>query len=333
MMKDMMRKLVVTVIGLCMVVSGFAQDPTFMNHNISPFSLNPALIGNSNAYRFGLNYRKQWPDLDNTFSTVRVSYDQNIYKRMCSFGGYYVYDTQGQNDLTTHEFALGYGHTMRLAEQWGTEYFIRLGLTGSFFMKQYGNYTFSDQYDPVTGTAPGNTSEDFESSTSFLDFGFGAAFVISNMLTVGASVMHIGEPFSGIVEEQDEVLHRRYTVHASYVRDLESSNGLWGRTELSDKSLFVNANFQYQEPFYKTAYISGGVMISPIIGGVAYKRAIDGGNNAVSFILGGTYKGLQAYGVYDLNTASKGNGSYSYEFTFVYIYQRHERYPCPVVYW
>lgn len=335
MMRVMMRKLAATVIGLFMVLSGFAQDYTFTNHNIVPFSLNPALIGNSNGMRVGLNYRRQWPALDNGFSTVRISYDQNIYKRMCSFGAYFIRDNKGQSDIVTNEFGLGYGHTMRLAEDWGTEYFLRLGLTGSVFYNEFGpDHVFGDQYWDVSGRGDGQTAEEFaNNSTTFLDFGFGAAFVVSNMLTVGASVMHIGQPFSGIVEEQDEKLYRRYTAHASYVRDLESSNGLWGRTELSDKSLFVNANVQYQEPFYKTAYMSAGVMIAPIIGGVGYKRAFDGGINTLSFILGGTYRGLQAYGVYDLYASSKGNGSYSYEFSFVYIYQKQERYPCPVVYW
>lgn len=336
MMNEMMKKLVVTVLGLFMVLSSFAQDYTFTNHNIVPFSLNPALIGNANAIRCGLNYRRQWPTLDNHFNTLRVSYDQNFYKRMCSFAAYYIYDNKGQSDMITNEFGLGYGHTMRLAEDLGTEYFLRFGLTASVFYNKIGsNHTFGDQYWDVTGQGDGQTSEDGVegASATFVDFGFGAAFVISNMLTVGASVSHIGQPYSGIVNDQDEVLYRKYAVHAAYVRDLESANGLWGRTELSDKSLFVNANFQYQEPFYKTAYLGAGVMISPIIGGLAYKRAIDGGINTVSFMLGGTYKGLQAYYVYDLYTSHKGNGSWSHELSFIYIYQRHERYPCPVVYW
>ena len=51
-------------------------------------------------------------------------------------------------------------------------------------------------------------------------------------------------------------------------------------------------------------------------------------------MIGGSYKGLQAYYTYDLFTSRKTNGSWSHEFSIVYaMAPKHYRYSCPVVYW
>lgn len=63
-----------------------AQDYSLSNHNVVPFSLNPSSVGAANTLRLGVNYRMQWPMLSNSYHTVRVSYDQNVYKQMCSVG-------------------------------------------------------------------------------------------------------------------------------------------------------------------------------------------------------------------------------------------------------
>ncbi|MFA6779345.1 MAG: type IX secretion system membrane protein PorP/SprF, partial [Paludibacteraceae bacterium] len=91
------------------------------------------------------------------------------------------------------------------------------------------------------------------------------------------------------------------------------------------------AAYQKQHNF-ELAYLGAGVMLSPIIGGVSIKSDMEA-VNTISFLLGGTYKGLQAYYVYDLFTSSKKNGSWSHEISIIYIIQKHEKYPCPVVYW
>ena len=54
----MRKTFLVILIGLGSLLSSvWAQDYSFSNHNMVPFSLNPALAGAANAVRFGLNYR------------------------------------------------------------------------------------------------------------------------------------------------------------------------------------------------------------------------------------------------------------------------------------
>ena len=87
-MKKFLSCTIILILLFCVKVNG--QDYTFSNHNIVPFSLNPALAGNANAIRIATNYRQQWMNLGNRYHTARVSYDQNFYKQMCSLGFAYT---------------------------------------------------------------------------------------------------------------------------------------------------------------------------------------------------------------------------------------------------
>lgn len=249
---------------------------------------------------------------------------------MCSVGVAYAYDNMANGVYSTNEVSLVYGHTLRLKEF----YFIRLGLQASMFINQLGwdKVKYGDQYDQNTRKPTLETLEQFDSdSRTCFDFSFGASFVIQNLLTVGGAVYHIAEPNNGFVELDDNILKRKFVGHINFIQDLQYQNGLFGRKDLSQNYMFVNGAYQQQSDF-KMANVGVGVAWDPLILGVSDKNDLDG-INVLAFMLGGHFKGLQVYYVYDLFTSSKKNGSWSHEINFIYIYQKHERYPCPVVYW
>ncbi len=321
---------------LCLFIMGLwmccavAQDFTLVNHNLTPFCLNPALAGNANAIRVGLNYRQQWMALGNNYHTFRVSYDQNFYKQMCAVGFAYSYDNMASSVYSVNEMSLVYAHTMKLQD----EMFLRLGLQATMFINQFGwdRIKYGDQYDRNSRTPDLETLEKFDNdSRTFFDVSAGAAFVIQNRLTVGASVYHIAEPSNGFVELEENILRRKFVGHLSFFQDLQNTNGLWGRADLSDNYFFTNASYQNQAD-YQQLNVGMGVAWSPLVLGVADKNNLDG-INIIAFMLGGHFKGLQVYYVYDLFTSSKKNGSWSHEINFIYIYNKKEKYPCPVTYW
>ncbi len=326
-----------------MAASAAAQaDYTFTNNNVIPFSLNPALVGNANAMRFGLNYRMQWPTLDNHYTTTRISYDQNFYKQMASVGVSFTRDNEA-NVFKKNEIAAAYSHNIRLED----EYFIRLGVQMAFNLNYYdGDLVFDDSYagegkDPI----PTN-DEATQSHSNYVDFSFGAAFVMENKLTVGGSIYHIGQPNNGFDDKEATRLGRRYVFHANYIQDLESRSGLWGRRDVSGTYLFGSANYQQQscdvdgndsKRTYRLASLNVGCMTNPVIFGVADKYDFTsslGNLNVLSFMVGANYKGLQGYYIFDLYTSKKDNGSWSHEFALVYVIPpKHYRYSCPIVYW
>ena len=169
-----MRRLLVILVCLTAVVSASAQDYTFSNHNIVPFSLNPAQVGAANTIRIGANYRMQWPTLVNNYHTFRLSYDMNVYKQMCSVGAFYSYD-QMSDVYKVNEAGVAYAHTIKCADN----HFIRLGLQGSVFFNfvDYSALTFGDQYNASGAITPATIENFGNNSRTFFDFAVGASYV------------------------------------------------------------------------------------------------------------------------------------------------------------
>jgi type IX secretion system PorP/SprF family membrane protein len=304
-----------------------AQDYSLSNHNVVPFSLNPSSVGAANTLRLGVNYRMQWPMLSNNYHTVRVSYDQNVYKQMCSVGAAYSYD-QMSNVFGVHEFDVVYAHTIKCADK----HFIRLGLQGSVISNQLNlnNVTFGDQYDEATGNILSSTVEGFENQNkTFFDFSVGASYVFEHKLMLGFSVYHIAEPDNGFQPNMQR-LSRKFVGQATFIQDLKLDHGLKSYG-FSENYFFANASYQQQADF-KQFHIGAGICYQPVILGVSYKTDIDEVHTA-SFTIGGYYKGFQLYYVFDLFTSDKKNGSWSNELSLIYTMPAKKKCECPVTYW
>ncbi len=322
----MMRRVAAILACVLAWVFALAQDYTFSNHNIVPFSLNPAQVGAANTIRIGANYRMQWPTLVNNYHTFRLSYDMNVYKQMCSVGAFYSYD-QMSDVYKVNEAGVAYAHTIKCADN----HFVRLGLQGSVFFNfvDLNSLTFGDQYSG-TGAITPKSVENFESgSRTFFDFAVGASYVFQNHLTVGFAVYHVAQPDNGFVRGT-QVLHRKYVGHVNFIQDLKLSHGLRSKG-FSDNYFFANLTYQQQADF-KQAYIGAGVCFQPIILGVSFKTDVQE-VHTVSFMLGGYYKGFQLYYIFDLFTSHKKNGSWSNEISFIYTLPHKKKDLCPVVYW
>lgn len=309
--------------------SVFAQDYTFSNHNVVPFSLNPALAGNANNVRFGLNYRQQWPSLGNKYHTIRASYDQNFFKRKCCLGVSYSMDNQAAGIYVTHDFAGTYAHCFQLSDG----YYLRLGVQCSFLLNKfdYEGLSFEDQYDYGTNSIKGGSTENFDNvgKTKCADFNAGVDFNIENKLNVGVAMFHTSEPDNGFINKEENVLHRKFVFHANYVKDLVTGKGL--HSGLGDTYLFINGTFQKQD-IWKQAELGAGLFFAPFIAGVTAKSDLSE-ITTMSLMIGTSVKTFQLYYIYDLFISDKRNGSWSHEISMMYVFRTKEKYPCPVVYW
>ena len=323
-----MKRIAIWIVSLLVGATTLcAQDYSLNNHNVVPFSLNPSSVGAANTMRLGINYRMQWPMLSNNYHTVRVSYDQNVYKQMCSVGASYSYD-QHSAVYGVHEFDALYAHTFRLADK----HFIRLGLQATCFLNQLNvnGLTFGDQYDPATGNQLPSSAEGWENqSKSLFDFSVGVSYVFEHKLMLGFAVYHLAEPDNGFVPNT-QYLPRKYVGQIGFVQDLKLNHGLKSQG-FSDNYFFANTSYQQQANF-KQAYIGAGICYQPVIIGVSYKTDIDQ-VHTVSFTAGAYYKGFQLYYVFDLFTSDRQNGSWSNEISLIYTMPTKKKDLCPVVYW
>lgn len=72
---------IITLILLTVPEKIKGQDPVFSQYYASPLQINPAFTGLTNGPRFGVNYRNQWPLIDQVFKTYvtyNLFYDQFI---------------------------------------------------------------------------------------------------------------------------------------------------------------------------------------------------------------------------------------------------------------
>ena len=53
-----------------------AQDPIYSQYYAAPLQLNPAFAGNTYSPHISINYRNQWPSLNNAYVTYSVAYSQ-----------------------------------------------------------------------------------------------------------------------------------------------------------------------------------------------------------------------------------------------------------------
>ena len=349
----MKRLLALISMTACAALS-LAQDYTFSNHNIVPFSLNPASAGTAYAVRFAANYRMQWPMLDNSYHTLRVSYDQNVYKHMSSIGIAYTYDNMANGVFQTNEVDAVYSHTIRLTRD--LKHFLRLGVQASLFSNRvnYDKLTFGDQYYAANGTLLPSTVESFETDNrTFFDFSVGISYVYEGKLNVGFSVYHVSRPDNGFVEGS-QFLERRYVGQVNFSQDLELDRGLMSYSG-SDNYFFANAVYQHQDSFNQ-AMLGAGVCFQPMIFGLTWKTNLtkvyetatsedeeDGGSadtgsyftavNIPSLMVGAYYKGLQVYYIFDFNMATQKNGSWSNELSLIYTLPNKKKDLCPVTYW
>lgn len=220
-----MRNTVLLLVLLCSLLSAKAQDPNFSQFFASPLTLNPALTGKfEGVIRGAMNYRNQWPSINNAYTTYTASIDAGILKSSIpefdqfGVGVLGFSDKSGNGVLQNNAFALSTSYHKSLDENGYSQ--LGLGFQGAFVTKNLDitKVKFFDQLraDGFTGL----TQEIFSQPSlnlSYFDLNVGVLYNGStdgsNNYYVGASMYHITRPkesFNG----GTYVLDPRLTVQA-----------------------------------------------------------------------------------------------------------------------
>lgn len=242
-----MRKLIPLIIIVLLSQNIAAQDPHFSQFFASPLTLNPALTGKFNGTaRVAVNYRNQWPTINNAFRTNTISGDFGILgNRIPEFDQFGVgvmgmYDINGDGILKSSYVSGSVAYHKGIDENGYHQ--IGVGFSGSYAQRRLdiNKLDFADELTSIGFT--GVTSEVFN-NTGFVNIGYAdinAGFVYSgatsdyNNFYIGASMYHINRPkvsFQGATY----LLNPRYTIHGG------------GYFPIADATtLFVSANYQRQ---------------------------------------------------------------------------------------
>jgi len=201
-----MRKILCSIVILAFALESHAQDPNFSQFFASPLTLNPALTGKfDGVYRVAINYRNQWPTINNAFTTATASFDAGILKnRIPDFDQFGIgvmgfTDKSGNGVLQHNYFSVSTAYHKALDENGYNQ--LGLGFQGTFVSKQLDvkSLNFEDMLrsDGFTGL----TSESFQAnqlSVSYFDMNIGLFYNTTtngvNNFYFGSSVYHVTRP-------------------------------------------------------------------------------------------------------------------------------------------
>jgi type IX secretion system PorP/SprF family membrane protein len=221
-----MRKFFFTCLILTATLFGKAQDPNFSQFFVSPLTLNPALTGKIDGnYRLALNFRNQWPSINNAFRTYTASFDAGILKSRIpdydQFGvGIIGLTDKSGNGVLQHNY-VGISTAYHKALDESGFHQIGLGFQGIYVNKRLNTdaLKFEDMLraDGFTGL----TTEDFSSyhlNLSYFDlnagFFYNGTTDGSNNFYLGGSMYHLNRHEETFTDTGHYFMASRLTLQA-----------------------------------------------------------------------------------------------------------------------
>jgi type IX secretion system PorP/SprF family membrane protein len=210
------RRRIRVILAMAMAIlihgAGKAQDAEFSQFYANPLYLNPALAGSETQYRAVVNYRNQWPGLDNGFVTYNASYDQYISKIHGGLGVLFNVDNAGEGILTTTQASLIYAYSLKASPR----LFFNMSLQATFYQRSlnWGRLRFGDQIDLLHGMdLPTDEIPPDNSSVMVPDFAAGVVFGWKSFLHGGVAIHHLTEPNLSFYSQYENRLPLKITGH------------------------------------------------------------------------------------------------------------------------
>lgn len=214
MRKTLLRFAFIYVLTLILINSAaYAQDPGFSQFYANPLYLNPAFAGTAKCPRVIMNYRNQWPGIDNSFITTSASYDQHFDAISGGIGLLVLNDRTGEGVLNTTNVNLLYSYQLEVNRRFS----IKFGVQGTYFNRSVNtdNLRFGDMIDPRRGFVYQTNEPIISESTSYFDASAGI-LGFSEKFYFGLAVHHLAEPEESFLGRPSP-LPRKYTAHAGAV--------------------------------------------------------------------------------------------------------------------
>ena len=223
---------------LLSTASSYTQDIQFSQFYQVPTYQNPAFAGSAHTTRATVHQRIQWPSLDAKFVTSFISFDGYKKKHKSGFGGYILYDQQGESSISSTQIAGQYAYELHLSRK----YALRMGLQIGWTIQSldYSLLTFPSQFDDngIVNSAP-----IFDNNlVSFLDASSGVVFYAPEFW-IGLSVHHMNTPNLAFLDDVSN-LPMKFSLTGGYkilIRDYPK-----GLAVSDDKEISITPTFQYK---------------------------------------------------------------------------------------
>lgn len=196
-------------IGLNLTV--FAQDAYFSQFFMNPVFMNSAYAGTMKVPRAGVQYRNQWPGLNNAYTTYFASFDTYFPAITSGVGLVLFNDIQGSGIYTETSFKFIYSKEIKLNREWTM--FASLSAGAQINSLNFSRLIFFDGLDPIFGQhQPTAEKVPDNNNRIFPDFGTGI-LVFNSKFFFGLSADHLHKPDQSIYSDFSQKLPRKFTGH------------------------------------------------------------------------------------------------------------------------
>lgn len=234
----------------CLLIPGIAwgQDVQYSQYYANPIYLNPALVGSAGVTRLGVNFRNQWPALDQTFIAY-TAYADHYEARLNSGFGLIL---QGVNESFTetswNEVGLAYSYRLQLS----VNSFIQAGMQSSFIARDagFGRVILGSQLDLDRGSIDYSGSG-FAGESQVRDVDAHVGLMYYGKKTwFGASMAHLLQPNVSYIVDGTSRLPRKLSLHGGYLFNLAPGNinDYFNNTD-QERSFSIGFNYKQQGQF------------------------------------------------------------------------------------
>lgn len=236
----------------------YSQDPFFSNFSLNLIYLNPSYVSSVTDPELTVSYRNQWPGLSGAFVNYGASVSLPLKRFQSGFGFYFMNDLQGGGIVTSTSVNSIYAYKIKI----NSNVNLNAGLQASYFFENLNpeNLVFESDLRNESGT---NYSEGVFDvlKNNFWDFSLGFMAEVNKFVYIGISVQHLTQPGRYFSSADDNVLSRKYSVHAQ--GQIPLIRGYRSNIPVLTPSVLI----QKQSQHHRISYGSG-FLISPLFAGI-----------------------------------------------------------------
>ncbi|MEM9548551.1 MAG: type IX secretion system membrane protein PorP/SprF [Bacteroidota bacterium] len=279
-----LKNLVIAILIALICSDVYGQDPIYSQFYNSPILINPAFAGNTRGALVSVNYRNQWPGIDNAYETYSLTYDQR-WNKSSGVGLYLTADSAGDGALTTAKLGGIYSYRIRVRD----EMFVKGAIDVAYGQTRLdqSKLVFLDNLDPQFGLmTPGGMTFPTQEvlspspSRSYLDVSTGV-LLYTPTFYAGVSFKHLNSPNIDFIDDptgDQGRLPLRWSVNGGAQFSLDRrNNGEYG-TFISPNVLFVR-----QQDFWQVN-VGAYVNVLQVFGGLWYRHTGSNGDAVIASV-------------------------------------------------
>lgn len=267
----------------------FAQDVQYSQYYANPIYLNPAFTGSTGLSRAGVNFRNQWPAMDESFIAYTAYFDHFEEGINSGFGLIFQGAQESFTQSSLNEVGLAYSYRLRLGEK----SYLQAGVQGSFVARDalFDRVILGTQLDIDRGQILGEAGGGFEGDSQIRSADAHAGLLYyGEKAWFGVSVAHLLEPEISYLADDTNQLPMKYSAHGGYRFDLAPGdiNDYFNNTD-QERSLTLGFNYKQQGEFSQLD-LGTEFYFEPLVLGIWYRglptKYSLPNNEALVFLLG-----------------------------------------------